>query len=160
MISSSSQADEQSPTHLVISKFPKDAELPLDLYPFHQKLKMVEIAQKRNERRFYDDQKLFHKLGIEHRYLKELRQQLRAEAKVEHNSLNEQKVKFWRHLIEKNTGSAAKLIQRDKERRRRIRQSLEVKAGPYGEDDLDPGGQESKLHFEGSDSLYRQIDRC
>ena len=66
---------------------------------------------------------------------------------MEHNSLNEQKVKFWRHLIEKSNGSAAKLIQRDKERHRRIRLTFNLKEQEPGESGLEPRLTESKSNF-------------
>jgi hypothetical protein len=62
----------QSNVDLNISKFPQVKYLPLELYPFNKKVRMAEIAQRRNEKKFIRDQLVFYKHGFKVKYRKEL----------------------------------------------------------------------------------------
>lgn len=49
---------------MTISKFPNVSDIPIDLQPFKKKLQMVQIAQRRNEKRYFHDLQIFNKMGI------------------------------------------------------------------------------------------------
>ena len=94
-------SDEASELRMV-SQFPNVSNIPIDLQPFKKKLQMVQIVQQRNEKRYFHDLQIFNKLGIQHKYKKQLEEELKAQSNnSDPNAINENKVKLWSHLIAK-----------------------------------------------------------
>ena len=47
-----------------MSRYPNVSDLPIDLYPFDKKVKLVTLAQKRNEKEFIKNHKIYDKIGF------------------------------------------------------------------------------------------------
>lgn len=83
-----------------ISSFPIDSTLPLDLYPFDKKVRMAQLAQRRNEKHSHHSEKLRKEFII--RFQKNLRHRLNMKHDVIPTLKNEKQVKLWHLLMSKN----------------------------------------------------------
>lgn len=88
-----------------ISQYPRVRELPLELLPFSQKVRRVNIAQKRNLKEFYRSKVADYK-HMHMRKGKILAEGMRNDpAYVNPNAINEKKVILWSQKLHSNLKS-------------------------------------------------------
>ena len=56
-----------------ISKYPNVSDVPMELFPFEKKIRLVRQVQRKNEKEFIKNQNIHAKMGFENKYKKELR---------------------------------------------------------------------------------------
>jgi hypothetical protein len=102
--SQGSELEEQAMTkyqtrknNLQISRYPDVVDVPMELYPSKRKFWLAELAQKRNERKFFRENQYHHKVEYMKRFQRELGFKLRKDINydVPVNAINEKKIKLW-----------------------------------------------------------------
>jgi hypothetical protein len=71
------------------------------LAPFNTKVRLANINQRKNEKKFIAEKIKYTRMGIHNRYKLELHRKLKEES-TEPNAINEKKVKLWSQLMARN----------------------------------------------------------